>query len=109
MNHAAQLAIIKQLSRQGSPGSSGDYQADEQAGVAGLRWRVSFSCLLREVRSPLELRGSSRDSSCIAVGMNTASSRIEAGTSGFLSITDLDGRVSADWNRKVRPHLVLRN
>ena len=49
------------------------------------------------------------DSSCIAAGMNTASSRIEAGTSGFLSITDLDGRVSADWNRKVRPRLVLRN
>ena len=37
----AQLAIIKQISRQVSPGSAGDYQADKQAGVAGLRWRVS--------------------------------------------------------------------
>ena len=50
----------------------------------------------REVRSPLELRGAPQDSSCIAVGMNTASSRVEAGTSGFLSISDIDLRVSAD-------------
>ena len=32
----AQLAIIKQMSRQVSRGSAGEYQADEQAGVAGL-------------------------------------------------------------------------
>ena len=37
----AQLAIIKQMSRQVSPGSAGEYQADEQAGVAQLSWRVS--------------------------------------------------------------------
>ena len=49
------------------------------------------SCLLREVRSPLSLRGAPRDSLCIAAGMNRASSQVEAGTSGFLSI-------SADWN-----------
>ena len=29
------MAIIRQMSRQVSPGSAGDYQADEQAGVAG--------------------------------------------------------------------------
>ena len=56
MNPAAQLAIIKQLSRHVSVGSAGDYQADEhevsrdsageyqsdeQAGVTRLSWRVS--------------------------------------------------------------------
>ena len=35
------LAIIKQMSRQVSRGSAGDYQADEQAGVARLSWRLS--------------------------------------------------------------------
>ena len=30
-----------QMSRQVSRGSAGEYQADEQAGVARLRWRVS--------------------------------------------------------------------
>ena len=30
MNHAAQLAIIKQMSRHESCGPAGDYQADEQ-------------------------------------------------------------------------------
>ena len=37
----AQLAIIKQMSGHVSQGSAGDYQADERAGVAWLRWRVS--------------------------------------------------------------------
>ena len=37
----AQLAIIRQMSRQVSLGSVGEYQADEQAGVARLRWQVS--------------------------------------------------------------------
>ena len=31
----------RQMSRQVSRGSAGEYQADEQAGVAWLRWRVS--------------------------------------------------------------------
>ena len=34
----AQLAIIKQMIGQVLRGSAGDYQADEQAGVAGLGW-----------------------------------------------------------------------
>ena len=33
----AQLASIRQMSRQVSRGSVGEYQADEQAGVARLR------------------------------------------------------------------------
>ena len=37
-----------------------------------------------------------RDSSCIAAGMNRASSQVEVGTSGFLSISDIDLRVSAE-------------
>ena len=38
---AAQLASIRQMSRQVSRGSAGEYQADEQAGVAWLSWRGS--------------------------------------------------------------------
>ena len=34
-------ASIRQMSRQVLRGSAGEYQADEQAGVARLRWRVS--------------------------------------------------------------------
>ena len=69
------------------------------------------SCLLREVRSPLALRGPPRDSSCIASGMNRASSRVEMGTSVFLSIAFLTStsRSLRSWNRVVRPHLVLRH
>ena len=37
---AAQLAIIMQMSGQVSRGSAGDYQEDEQAGVAQLSWRL---------------------------------------------------------------------
>ena len=37
----APLASTRQRSRQVSRGSAGEYQADEQAGVARLRWRVS--------------------------------------------------------------------
>ena len=67
------------------------------------------SCLLREVKSPLLFRGAPQDSSRIAAGMNRASSRVEAGTSGFFSISDFDPSVSADWNTRVRPLFVLRN
>ena len=37
----AQLATVKQMNRQVSRGSAVDYEADEQAGVARLRWRIS--------------------------------------------------------------------
>ena len=33
--------VLRQMSGQVSRGSAGEYQADEQAGVAGLSWRVS--------------------------------------------------------------------
>ena len=33
--------LFRQMSRQVSRGSAGEYQEDEQAGVARLRWRVS--------------------------------------------------------------------
>ena len=33
----AQLAIIKQMNRQVSRGSAGEYQTDEYAGVAGVK------------------------------------------------------------------------
>ena len=36
----------------------------------------------------------------IAAGMNRASSRIEVGTSGFLSISDIDFRVSAELEQE---------
>ena len=48
------------------------------------------SCPIREVRSPLSLLGAPQDSSRIAAGMNRASSRVEARTSGFLPISDFD-------------------
>ena len=64
------------------------------------------SCLLRVVRSPLSLRGAPLDSSRIATGMNRASSRVEAGTS---AISDYNPRVSANWNKRVRPRILLRN
>ena len=56
---------------------------------------ANCSCLLREFRS-LALRGAPRDSSRIAVGMNRASSQVEAGNSGFLCISEIDLRVYAD-------------
>ena len=57
-------------------------------------------CFLRELRSSLALRAPPQDSSCIAERMNRASSRDEAGTSVFLSISDLDCRVSAELEQE---------
>ena len=37
--HGGQLEIMQQMSRQEYRGSAGEYQADEQAGVARLTWR----------------------------------------------------------------------
>ena len=58
------------------------------------------SCFIREFRSALALRGPPGDSSCIAAGMNRASSQDEAGTSLFLSISDFDRRVSAELEQE---------
>ena len=38
----AQLAYIKQMSKEVSRGSAADYQKDEQAGIERLRWRLSI-------------------------------------------------------------------
>ena len=58
------------------------------------------SCHLREVRSPFVLQWASQNSSHITAGMNRVSSRVEAETSGFLSISDLDRRVSAELEQE---------
>ena len=57
-------------------------------------------CFLRELRSSLALRAPPQDSSCIAERMNRASSRDKVGTSVFLSISDLDCRVSAELEQE---------
>ena len=66
----AQLPSIRQMSRQVSHGSAGQYQADEQAGVAGLSWRVTSRYAGRCRAAPLAsirqmsrqvLRGSTGD------------------------------------------------
>ena len=109
--------LWKRCLGKGTPqGCRGEFHSLRESCGGKLRVPLDFgitlwdhSCLLREVRSPLSLRGAPRDSSCIAAGMNRASSPVEAGTSGFLSISDFDIRVSADWNMRVRPHIVLRN
>ena len=41
-NHAAQLAIIKHVTRQESRSSAGNCQADEPAGITQLSWQLSF-------------------------------------------------------------------
>ena len=43
MNPAAQLAIIKQLSRHESCGPAVDYQVDEQGFILRLSWLLSSS------------------------------------------------------------------
>ena len=67
------------------------------------------SCFLREVRSPLALRGPPQDSSRITAGMNRALSRVEAGTSSSSPFLTLITGSLQSWNRRVRPHLVLTN
>ena len=55
MNHAAQLAIIKQVSRQESHGSAGRSQADEQAGITQLIWKLSSSLAGRNYAAHLAI------------------------------------------------------
>ena len=56
-------------------------------------------CFLREVRSAFKLRGAPRDSSRVTVGMNRASSRVEEGISGILSISDIPLEVSVEFEQ----------
>ena len=57
----AQLASIRQKSRQVSRGSTTDYQADEQAGVAPFRWQATSRgagrCLAAQVASIRQMIG----------------------------------------------------
>ena len=57
------------------------------------------SCFLREVRSAFKLRGAPRDSSRVTEGMYRASSRVEEGTSGILSISDIHLEVSVEFEQ----------
>ena len=41
MNYAAQLGIIKELSREEPRSSAGNYQAADQAGIMQLSWKLS--------------------------------------------------------------------
>ena len=66
----------------------------------------AHSCFLREVRSPLELRGAPRDSSRVTAGMNRASSQVPEGASPFL--TSVSGFLCS-LNRGGKPCLVLRH
>ena len=63
-------------------------------GIWGTR-----SCFLREVRSAFELRGAPWDSSPVAARINRASSRVEARTSVFISISDIDLGVSVEFEQ----------
>ena len=67
-----------------------------------------LSCLSRVVRSPLGFRGPPLDSWCIAAAMNRASSQVEVETSGFLSISDFDRRVSAELEQESQSLSLLR-
>ena len=89
--------------------SSGQARISSFARSCGGKLRVPLklpvdlgnrSCFIREFRSALALRGPPGESSCIAAGMNRASSQDEAGTSLFLSISDFDRRVSAELEQE---------
>ena len=41
MCRVAEVAIIRQMGRQVSRSSAGEYQVEEQAGIARLSWRIS--------------------------------------------------------------------
>ena len=57
------------------------------------------SCLLREVRSPLVLRGAPRDSLHIAAGMNRASNPVEVGISVLHSSCNKDFGVPIEFHQ----------
>ena len=59
----------------------------------------THSCFLREIRSAFELLGGPWNSSQVTAGMSRASSRVEAGTSGFLSISDINLGVSVEFEQ----------
>ena len=73
MKHAAQLAIIKKVSRQESRSSAGNYQADHQAGTTKLRWQLSSRGADRNHAAQLAfIKEMSKQESCRSAGNNPA-------------------------------------
>ena len=73
MKHAAQLAIIKQLSRQESRSSAGNCQADEQTGITQLSSQLSSRGADRNHAAQLAvIKEMSRQESCSSAGNNPA-------------------------------------
>ena len=69
----AQLVIIKQMIRQVLCGSAGNYQADEQAGVVRLSWRLSSRIAGRCHAAQLAtVKQKSRKVSCGSAGVYQA-------------------------------------
>ena len=69
MKHAAQLAIIKQLSRQESRSSAGNCQAAEQAGITQLTWQLSSRSAGRNHETQMAIiKQRSRQESCSSAG-----------------------------------------
>ena len=76
MNHAAQLAIIKQLCRQESHGSAGNCQANEQAGIMQLSWQLSSKCAGRNnAAHPAIVKELSRQESLSSAGPDYVTAR----------------------------------
>ena len=67
------------------------------------------SCLLREVRPPLALRGASPNSLHITAGLNKASSQLRRKPQGSSPFLTLIAGLLQSGNRRVRPRFVLRN
>ena len=72
------------MSRQVSRGSAGEYQADEQAGVAGLSWRVSGRLAGRCRRAQL-------------ASMMQMSRQVSRGSTGEYQADELAGVAGFSW------------
>ena len=80
----AELSSIRQMSRQVLRGSPGEYQADEQAGVAGLRFRVSG-------------RGSGRCRAAQLASIRQLSRQVSRGSAGDFQADALAGVAGLSW------------
>ena len=76
--HGAQLVIIRQMSRQVSHGSAGEYQADEQTGVTVLSWGLSG-------------RGAGRSHGAQLVIIRQMSRQVSRGSAGDYEADELEG------------------
>ena len=97
--YRTQLAIIKQMSRQVSHGSAGEYQQDEQAGVARLHWRVSGRLVRRcRVAQLASIRQMSRQVSlCSADDYQADEQAGVAGLTGDYQTDEQAGVVRVSW------------